>query len=281
MMVVPKHSSLQRAVLFFVLAFVITWVVWVPRAINPGGFFDSGVGQALGMVWSYGPALAAMAAALITGGRGSLRELGLRLETWRVGWLWYAVAILGPLALVLVAGVVNMALGGTMSEVMSDIFEGGVVNVLVVLAVLCLTDGLGEETGWRGYALPRLLETTGAVWASLILGVIWAAWHLPLFFTDGSAWFGSSILVLFLRLPATSIMFTWLFQHTQGSLLLAIIFHAALNLFAAPPPDDSMQVPLIGVGVHWVVALTLIPYVRRRHAESRVITGATATDPSV
>jgi uncharacterized protein len=281
MMVVPKHSSLRRAVLFFVLAFVITWVVWVPRAFNPGGFFDSGAGQVLGTVWTYGPALAAVATALITGGRGSLRELGSRLETWRVGWVWYAVAILGPLALVLVTGVVNMALGGRMSDVMSDIFDGGIVSVVLVLAVLCLTDGLGEETGWRGYALPRLLEITGAVWASLILGVIWAAWHVPLFFTDGSALYGSSLLVLFLRLPATSIMFTWLFQRTQGSLLLAIIFHAALNLFAAPPPDDSLQVPLIGAAVQWVVALLLIPYVRRRHAESRVITGVPATDPSV
>jgi membrane protease YdiL (CAAX protease family) len=139
---------------------------------------------------------------------------------------------------------------------------------------------LGEETGWRGYALPRLLEATGPVGASLVLGVIWALWHLPLFWTEGSSLFESSVLVLLLRLPATSIMFTWLFQKTQGSLFLAILFHAALNLFAAPP-GDSLRVALVGVVVHWVVALLLIPQVRRLHQAGMGSLGQSAGDASV
>jgi hypothetical protein len=262
-----SHSPFRQLVFFFLLAFVITWIVWVPRAFNVGRFFDTDVGEILGMVWSYGPALAAMAVALATQGRAGLRELGSRLETWRVGWVWYAVAILGPLAMALAGGLINLALGGTVAEATSDVFEGGIVAAVLVLLVLSLTDGLGEETGWRGYALPRLLKVTGAVEASLILGLVWATWHLPLFWTEGSSLYGSSVLVLFLRLPATSIIFTWLFQRTKGSLLLAILFHAALNLFGPAPGSDSLQVPLIGVAVQWVVALLLIPQVRRLHVE--------------
>ncbi len=282
MMVIPRHSPQRRAVIFFLLAFGITWIVWIPRALNPGGFFDSGIGEILGLVWSYGPALAAMATILITTGKGGLRELGARLETWRVGWVWYAVAILGPLALAAVTGLINVAFGGSFTEALSDIFDGGIVTVFLVLAVLCLTDGLGEETGWRGYALPRLLEFTGAVVASLVLGLIWAAWHLPLFWTEGASLHDSSILALFLRLPATSLMFTWLYQRTQGSLLLAIIFHAALNLFAAPPTAGSIPtVACIAVAVHWVVAAALIPSIRRRHLLSKPITAAPLPEPPV
>ena len=276
MMVIPKHSPLRRAVIFFLLAFVITWVVWVPRAIDSDGFFGD-----LGGFWTYGPALAAVATAAITAGRNGLRELWSRLTTWRVGWIWYVVAILAPLAISSAVGLVNMALGGTFAEAMSDVFDDGIGAVGVTFLALLLTDGLGEETGWRGYALPRLLDVNGAVGASIILGLIWAAWHLPLFWTEGATLFETSILVLFVRLPATSIMFTWLFQRTKGSLLLAIIFHAALNLFGSAPTGDSLRVAWIGVAVQWVVALLLIPQVRRQHARSRIIAAVPPTEPPV
>lgn len=282
MMVIPRHSPRRRAVIFFLLAFAITWIVWVPRAINPGGFFDSGLGETLGTIWSYGPALAAIATILITSGKSGLRELTARLGTWRVGWVWYVVAILGPLALAAATGLINVALGGGFAEAFSDVFERGILTVVPLFVVLCLTDGLGEETGWRGYALPRLLEFTGAVVASLVLGLIWAAWHLPLFWTEGASLHDSSILALFLRLPATSLMFTWLYQRTQGSLLLAIIFHAALNLFAAAPTAGSTPtVAWIAVVVHWLVAMALIPSIRRRGLLSKPITGTSPTVPPV
>ncbi|MGH8952054.1 MAG: CPBP family intramembrane glutamic endopeptidase [Acidimicrobiia bacterium] len=262
--------------IFFLLAFVITWVVWVPRAIDSDGFFGD-----LGAFWTYGPALAAVATAAITAGRNGLRELWSRLTTWRVGWIWYVVAILAPLAIASVVGLVNMAFGGTFAAAMSDVLDDGIGAVALTFLALVLTDGLGEETGWRGYALPRLLDVTGAVWASIVLGLIWAAWHLPLFWTEGASLFETSILVLFVRLPATSIMFTWLFQRTKGSLLLAIIFHAALNLFGSAPIGDSLQVPWIGVAVQWVVAILLIPQVRRQHARSKIVAAARPTETPV
>ena len=183
------------------------------------------------------------------------------------------MVLIGPLVLSLAGAAVNVALGGTWSESIPNSFEDGIGGVVLLLVILCLTDGLGEETGWRGYALPRLLQVTRAVPASLILGVLWAAWHLPLFWTVGSPLHETSILALFLRLPATSIMFTWVFQHTQGSLLLAVLFHGALNVFAvAPPTDGSLQGPMIGVAIQWLVAVALIPAIRSQEA----IEGATA-----
>jgi membrane protease YdiL (CAAX protease family) len=118
-----------------VLAFGLTWAVWVPRAASVPLDF---VGQA----WTWIPAVAALLAAALTGGRPALRDLGSRLVRWRVGWPWYLVVILGP-------------------------------------AVFSLA--------WRGFALPRLLVRHNAPIASLILGVLWALWHLPLVWTEGAS----------------------------------------------------------------------------------------------
>ena len=83
--------------LFVVLAFAITWAVWVPRALASAGLIEAGWAVAIAAFWTYGPAIAAVAAAATVGGRAGLRELGSRLVRWRVGWVWYAVVLGGPL----------------------------------------------------------------------------------------------------------------------------------------------------------------------------------------
>ena len=94
---------------------------------------------------------------------------------------------------------------------------------------LVLSDGLGEEPGWRGFALPRLLERTGPMPASLVLGVVWALYHLPLFWTNQG--YAQPFVIMLVELPAMAVLYIWLFQHTAGSALLAILLHASANLF--------------------------------------------------
>ncbi|WP_171075174.1 CPBP family intramembrane glutamic endopeptidase [Nonomuraea basaltis] len=170
--------------IFFLLVFVVTWAIWVPRAIDPDG-----PAGAIGAVWTYGPALAAVLAAALTGGLG---DLGRRLIRWRVGLVWYAVALLGPVVVALIVAGVNAVLGGEWALTWES--PAGLLPLFVVLA---LTDGLGEETGWRGFALPRMLTRMSPLTASLILGLIWAAWHLPLFWTETSPLHGQPIPLLF------------------------------------------------------------------------------------
>jgi membrane protease YdiL (CAAX protease family) len=88
---------------------------------------------------------------------------------------------------------------------------------------------LGEEIGWRGYALPRLTERFGLARASLALGLIWACWHLPVFFIPGLDQYGQSFPVYVLQVTALSVAMAWLYVHTNGSLLLAILMHSAIN----------------------------------------------------
>ena len=238
---------------FFFLTFLVTWAVWVPRAVG------SEWAATVGTIWSYGPAIAAVLAALVVGGRKEARRLLAGLDKWRIGWTWYAVILGGPLALGLVAAAANVALGGEWRQGLPDVFDGPLFVVFILIVILSVTDGLGEELGWRGFALPRLLARGNAVAASIALGVVWALWHLPLFWTEGSTLDGSHVWLVFARLPATAVIFTWVYQHTRGSVVAAAILHAALNLFSVAPPTrgETLTPTVATLVIHWVAAIGL------------------------
>jgi hypothetical protein len=185
-----------------------------------------------------------------------------RLETWRIGWEWYVVILAGPAVLGLLVAIGNVSFGGRWADGAPEGFTDPVPIVLLLLVILTITDGLGEELGWRGFALPRMLEGRNAFGVSIVLGLIWATWHLPLFWTDGSALEGTYLWLLFARLPATAVVFTWVYQHTKGSVFAAAILHGSLNLFsvAAPTPGDPLAPAMITLVVHWVVALVLVVF---------------------
>ena len=242
-------------VTFFLLVYGIAWVVWVPRAAGaPLGV----VGQA----WTWAPAIAALLAAALTGGRAALRELGARLVRWRVGWQWYLVVILGPATFSLVVAGVYVLLGGSWAAAAPPSLREGPLVLPLFLVILTLTDGLGEELAWRGFALPRLLTRHNALGASLMLGVLWALWHLPLLWTEGNAMYQQPVWLLLLDIPAKSILFTWVFLHTRGSVLLAMLLHGATNLFAVSPSPTSsgdLTLPLLAAGAKWgLVAVVIV-----------------------
>jgi uncharacterized protein len=131
------------------------------------------------------------------------------------------------------------------------------------LVILTLTDGLSEEIGWRGFALPRLLSRHNALAASLILGVLWALWHLPLvgLWTEGSAMYLQPVWLLLVDIPAKAVLFTWVFLHTRGSVLLAVQLHGATNLFVVSPDLSSsgdLTVLLLTAGAKWVLVLVVV-----------------------
>jgi membrane protease YdiL (CAAX protease family) len=107
--------------------------------------------------------------------------------------------------------------------------EAWYVILAAVVAATLFGGPLGEEIGWRGYALPRLAQRFGMARASVLLGVIWACWHLPLFFIPGIDKTGQSLPVYVLQVTALSVAMAWVYAHTSGSLLLAVLMHAAVN----------------------------------------------------
>jgi membrane protease YdiL (CAAX protease family) len=113
--------------------------------------------------------------------------------------------------------------------------------------------GISEEFGWRGYALPRLQARWNALVSSIVIGVIWAVWHIPLWFLAGSSQQGSSFGLFLANLVLMSVLYTWLFNNAKGSILVAVFFHAMANTVAQmfPIPTDNL--------FYWVVlGLTVV-----------------------
>jgi uncharacterized protein len=203
--VVERHPLIT----FFVLMFALSWWTWplYVAGLSPSALIPSQL-------------LAALIVISLSQGPSGLRELGLRMIRWRVRWYWYAVAIGLPLAVLLVAVALNVALGAGSPSLAG---VGPLSPLLVVYAVRLINplDGpMGEEPGWRGFALP-VLQGSGRspLLASLILAPIVALWHVPLVVTHQ---FSPAIL-----LGAFTFTFvaTWVFNHTGGSVLMTILLH--------------------------------------------------------
>jgi membrane protease YdiL (CAAX protease family) len=250
-----------QLVIIIVAIFVATWVVWVPRALGvPVGV--------LGPLWTWAPAVATVIGVGVLRGRAGLAELGRRLLTWRVGWWWYPVVLLAPLVFSLTVAGLAVLLGQPWPEVRPPFLALTLGGLLVTLLILILTDGIGEEVAWRGYLLPRLLERRGPVVASLVLGVIWWLWHLPLVWTAGAAIEGQPLWLLLVDLLAKSLIFTAVFLCTKGSLLIAILLHATTNLFAVSPTvgaDGDLSIALIALVLKSLVAGVLSLTILRTH----------------
>lgn len=264
----PQPRSLF---VFFVLAFGLTWAAWVPLALASHGWlalpFDASL---LALLGTFGPALAALLTAALFDGRAGLTDLLRRFTVWRVGLVWYLFALAWPALISLATTGLHGLLGGAAPDFSQPPFhqlyplppELKTVNPLAFLPVVFLQQALigssmGEEPGWRGYALPRLLGRFGPLWSSLLLGALWAVWHLPLSFVAGDAREGSFTVWAVLGAIATAVIFTWLYQRTRGSLLLALLLHttiAVTGLFLASADAHPAIGPLLTCGAALFIA---------------------------
>jgi membrane protease YdiL (CAAX protease family) len=172
----------------------------------------------------FAPALVALALTDRAEGRAATLALLGRVFKWDLGWKWYLFAIAYmPVVKVSVAVLHRMITGAWP--------QFGQTPWYLMLAALAVSTWAqaGEEIGWRGYVLPRLSEYFGLAPASIILGIIWATWHLPLFFFSGGDTRGQSFPLYLLQVTAVSVALAWLYWRTGGSLLLVMLLHAAVN----------------------------------------------------
>ena len=244
---IPSPWLLARhpLVSYFVLAYVLAWVLWLPLVLSKGGgiglipFTTSADVRSLLpslilILGSLAPALAAIIMSASVGGWAAVKQLLRRMVQVRAGMQWYVVALFVPLVASFVPALLFVG-----STVFLRVFSlQGVVSllgyVIVTFIGLVLGSPIGEEPGWRGFALPRLQQRYGALQASLILGPLWGLWHLPLFFTGWGAVYQNigvllGILLYVLVVISFSIFMTWLFNNTRGSLFLAILAHSAID----------------------------------------------------
>ena len=159
----------------------------------------------------------------VTAGQAGLRELWQRLTRWQIGWRWYALGLL-PLGLYLVATAV--ANGFSSAEINLSTIGTALFSLQAGFFVsLFLRGALGEELGLRGFALPYLQARMSPFRASLIIGVLWGAWHLPVLIGRDLL----SVVAFSLLSIGLAMLFTWLFNGSGGSLIPVLLFHASQN----------------------------------------------------
>jgi hypothetical protein len=224
---VRKYPALS----LFILALVLGVAPLAPVAagIAPPGFAQLG---------ALSSSVAGIILAAIEGRKGGVRELLGRALIWRVGIGWWIVALFAFLPLIVGALYLRSLLGGPAVD-WSGL--GPITSIPQLLLILVIFAGFGEEFGWRGFAMPRLQARNSALGSTLIISIFWALWHIPKFFVAGEsqyiwmqeAGFVSPFLGYSIFIFGWSIIYTWVFNNTRGSVLLAAVVHGAGNTWAS------------------------------------------------
>lgn len=254
---------------FFSLTYAITWVCFITAGILPQG---SPVRWPLLILGAFAPSSVAVFLTWRYDGKPGVRSLLGRLVDWRHGIQWYAFALLYMAAIKIAVALIYRASTGAWPR-----FGSGYTIAIVVTAIVAAIFGgpLGEEIGWRGYALPRLTERFGRANASVLLGVIWALWHLPVFFIAGMDQSGQALPVYILQVTALSVAMAWLYWHVNGSLLLMVLMHTAINQTKdlVPSAVEGASNPLrfsatpvawLTVSLLWLTAALFLIQMRQR-----------------
>ena len=266
-------------VAYFTFAFVITWALHMPMVLGRDGLgiFPYKVPEALYIILFIlgaftGPTLSAFLVTNALEGKEGRRKLFRRYGQWRVGLPWYVLAILGVPVIYIVAG--SVVLGGVpladMSANWATFFSPYLVAVLVFPALITW----GEEPGWRGFALTRMQESYHPVLSGMTVGFMHSLWHLPVFvLVSGPVAFGPFDLPEFALNTAVTmaiaILWTWVFNHARGSILIAVLLHTSLNAsegwMSALIPDFPMDAAgKIVQGFFFVAALALVVVTKGR-----------------
>ena len=240
----------HRLGVFFALTFVASWWPWpfYLLGLAPTAFF------------ACGPLVAAVVVIGVTEGVAGYRTWGARMLRWRVGWVWWVVAIGTPLVVLAVATAANVVVWGAPAPVPAQLPWGSLALFAALRLVNPLDGPFGEEPGWRGYALPELQVRRSPLAAGLLLAPIVALWHVPLVASGQLAAVGIPITF------AITLVYVWLFNRTGGSVLLTIAFHIAQGTFSYGvlgfAGADAARMDWI-VGVLWfAIAAALIAFDR-------------------
>ena len=224
----PGSNVVRAALTFFAFTYVLSWACFLAASLMTRDL-DSGSGMrqpamVLGLLGTIAPAIIAIGLTARSDGIAGVQSLLWRMFKWRVGLRWYLFAALYFATIkIAVALVHRIAVGGWPRFGVEPWY------VLAIATVLSTPVQAGEEVGWRGYALPLLAARMGLARASLVLGIVWAAWHLPLFFITGTSNYGQSFVIFTLQVVAISVPMAWLYARTGGSLLLVMLMHGANN----------------------------------------------------
>lgn len=269
-------GTVRRVWMYLALAFGISWGAFaLRRATSLDPVFD----EALRLIVKFGPSLAGIVVAMVYGGFAGLEDLvrRLRIPLRYPGWMAMAFGL--PIVILLVALPLRAATGGPILPFKSiPVWEGVALFGSLLATRFFLGGGLGEELGWRGVMLPALQRRVGALSASLIIGVAHGAWHLPAY--------GPGVLFLTLFTVSGAVLFTWMYNNTEGNLFLPALMHATANASLpfverlVPAIDGELAFPALVFLLWGAVALFVVWRLGREGLEPQVPRGPRERKPA-
>jgi membrane protease YdiL (CAAX protease family) len=226
-----KEFEIRNTLLFLAITFGWTWLFWLPSVLSPIGHSDQ-LFFMLFIIGGYGPFVGAFSLTYINEKKEGVKALWKRFWNLRIEIKWLLITILLIPALYAVSSLVVIIIQGT-PPILTFLSQPWVIFNYFLTAFFA--GGFSEEFGWRGYALDRFQVKVGALISSLIIGVIWGLWHLPVWFIAGDPHGIGGIPDFFLFLLETtflSILYTWLYNNTNKSIFIAVIFHTIFNFMS-------------------------------------------------
>lgn len=247
----------RNLLFFFVITYGWSWLFWLPAVLSPAGYSDPYF-FVMFIIGAFGPFVGAFSLTYLNERMGGVNDLWKRFWNLKAEKNWLLASFLLFPALYGVAFMIAVFTEGRIPE-----FEWVSQPWLLVnfIAISFVGGGFCEEFGWRGYALDRLQVKWNALVSSLILGVVWTFWHLPVWFITGDPHQNDPFFLFLLSITFLSILFTWLYNNTNGNLFVAVVFHtmynfmSKLNLFSQVILGGIIYVVLFIISVVAVVVI--------------------------
>ncbi|MCK6583490.1 MAG: CPBP family intramembrane metalloprotease [Anaerolineales bacterium] len=218
---------------FVFLAYALTWPFLILEVLASYRVISFELPMPVMILQGFMPGLAAVIVTGLISGKAGIRALLSKLLIARVGFRWYTFAIFSMAAVCVTAIALNNLFGISVVPFLSTKMPpfSGPIELLINIVVLLIFSAIfnSEEIGWRGFALPRLQSKYNALTSSLIISIPWLFFHLPLFFKLGSSQADSSFISYGIGIIAQTVIFTWMYNNTRGSVLLATLLHASSN----------------------------------------------------
>ncbi len=247
----------QQLISFLIIVFGISWSIWIPVVF----FLAKGGWHPLLYVGGYAPFLAGVIVTRVSGGSSGLWRWLKKIFRFRISIIWYLLGwFVMPIAIGLVQHGLYVLFGGRPD--FSEIPPLWAYPIWVPVAALIA--GGNEEPGWRGFALPKILEFTNPFAGSLLLGLIWAVWHVPVFFLPSWGTSESPFYMFLFSVLGLSVIMTWLYYKSRMSIFPVMLFHQATNIIGSYFPTPTAIFPgwddwqILRGGIYWLIAVVLL-----------------------
>ena len=233
------HQNNRNPWKFFLLTFAYSWLIWIPSVLDGLGLelpFDvAGYSMVVVIIGAFAPLLAAITLVYREEGRQGIKAFFRQVLDFKIKPIYLILALALPLLIHVIAHYLALALGLDVAQTLfpSEISVSPVILAIPYFFLMLVIGGGQEEFGWRGYAQEPLQEKIGVIPASLVIGVIWGIWHLPLWFMAGDLHSAYSFLAFVMMTTSISLIYAWLYKSSGKKLIVVMFFHAMSNT-AAP-----------------------------------------------